>query len=100
MHPTLEPGDRVWALARPWTAVPIGCIVVVRSERAPHVLVKRLRSRTATSFSVGSDNPMGALDSRQLGSFPPSALVGVVTLIWGPQGPRLAQPSRGWSPSR
>ena len=79
MLPTLHPGDRVFVdTGRP---AEIGAIVVARFPDG-RCVVKRLASRGAATFALASDNPSEATDSRELGSFEDSALIGVVALTW------------------
>lgn len=97
MQPALHEGERVWVRKRHLDDVSVGAIIVARSPRPPPaVLVKRLRSRGEASFSVASDDPTSALDSRTLGSFPSAALVGEVTLVVDPQGQVRVPDPRQW----
>lgn len=95
MCPTLQPGDRVWCRERPLDRVPLGALVVVRSPRPGLLLVKRLRSRGTETFSVASDNPLDATDSRELGSLDPEALIGEVTMVRDPDGRMWASSEPG-----
>ncbi len=83
MLPTLQPGD--WLLVRSATDMlpRPGELVVIRHPRVPDtLLVKRVRSRGAFTFSVGSDNPLEANDSRHFGPVASRALIGQVVGCW------------------
>jgi nickel-type superoxide dismutase maturation protease len=64
---------------------PVGSVVVATNPRAPSGrLIKRLASMTERSFALRSDNPFGALDSRQIGSLQLSDYQGHVRLVIKP----------------
>ncbi len=78
MTPTLADGDLI--LVRQHDALPvIGALVAVRHPHTDLMMVKRVRSRGAHTFAVGSDNPTEGTDSRHFGSLPPEKLEGLVT---------------------
>lgn len=90
MTPTLQPGDRLWVdtntvgMPRPEE------LVVIRHPTAnERILVKRVRSCGRTTFSVGSDDPTAAQDSRHFGPVGPSDFVGRVRFVW----PRRRRPA-------
>ena len=83
MAPTLLPGDWLWvdtntaALPRP------DDLVVIRHPKAQErMLVKRVRSCGLSTFSVGSDDPAEAQDSRHFGPLGSSHFVGRVRFCW------------------
>ena len=83
MAPTLLPGDWLWVDTN--TVVPPRPeeLVVIRHPRAyERMLVKRVRSRGLSAFSVGSDDPTAAQDSRHFGPLDPSHFVGRVRFSW------------------
>ncbi len=90
MLPTLRPGDLVLS-RRPWRRrlPPLGRLVVVRDpDGSGRVLVKRVVALGARGFSVGSDAPDHARDSRRFGELAPSALLGLVVAVWPRPGSR------------
>lgn len=83
MTPTLQPGDWLWvdtntaAMPRPEE------LVVIRHPTAhARLLVKRVRSCGQTTFSVGSDDPTTAQDSRHFGPICPAGFIGRVRFSW------------------
>jgi len=79
MCPTLEPGDLV--IVDPTRKGEVGSIVVAELMTGCKV-VKRVGSKGDTTVSLTSDNPHEGVDSRQLGSFDVTQIVGEVTLTW------------------
>ncbi len=81
MSPRLEHGDVVLVVPVLRRIPRPGWIVLVRHPvQAALVLAKRVRSRSAAKFSVGSDNPTQGTDSRQFGPLGPEHLIGRV--VW------------------
>ncbi len=82
MVPSLLEGDRVLVRRASQGELSIGQVVVFRSPVDGRVMVKRVRTVVARSFSVQSDAVLEGTDSRHFGSVPWENLVGVVTLVW------------------
>ncbi|WP_367280689.1 S26 family signal peptidase [Ferrimicrobium sp.] len=74
MRPTLLHGDRLLILR--WRWVPVGQILVVRDARSPDDLVKRLIRRSRSSVWIEGDNTLVSTDSRQMGWFSKTGVVG------------------------
>ncbi|MEM9489995.1 MAG: S26 family signal peptidase [Myxococcota bacterium] len=86
MAPSLIPGDVVWTeIGLPGLPTP-GDVVVVRDpQERRRILVKRIRSRGAETFSVGSDDPTCGRDSRHFGPLRAGHLIGRALFAWSPR---------------
>lgn len=93
MQPTLQPGEWVLVDLAPPMPVKPGDVVVARDpRRAGRFLVKRVGSRGPESVALISDNPLEAVDSRQLGSLPEALVFGPVVVVAG----RTPGPAGRW----
>ncbi|MEM7435249.1 MAG: S26 family signal peptidase [Myxococcota bacterium] len=78
MEPTLREGDWVLVSTSRLRLPQPGRIVIVHDPAEARALIKRVRSRGTGTFTVGSDNPVGARDSRHFGSLRLEHLIGHV----------------------
>lgn len=86
MEPTIATGAVVGVRRRRGERPALGSVVVVRDPQRPtHRLVKRVRTVTHASFTVGSDDPWEAVDSRHFGSLRFEDWVGTVLWTWSTQ---------------
>ena len=78
MVPTLADGD--WVFVAPRKRVSVGAIVVLRHPFKPVWLIKRVSMISEEGrLTVVGDNPAESTDSRTLGTFSPSQVMGYVT---------------------
>ncbi len=80
MEPTLHAGDCVLVDTTAFMPSALNDLVVVKHPVQKNlILIKRVGSFGAELFSVRSDNPMDARDSRQFGPLSSAEFVGLVT---------------------
>ncbi len=85
MEPALHSGDCV--LVKSGVKPALGELVVLRHPKQPElILVKRVSSFGECTFSVSSDNPFDAQDSREFGPLKVNNLLGVVTTVFFKNG--------------
>jgi nickel-type superoxide dismutase maturation protease len=95
MRPTLEPGDRLVALAglRPRA----GDVVAVTAPREARVLVKRVATVGPEGLDVRGDDPAASTDSRAFGPLDRGHVLGRVVWRYAPAG-RTGPVPRGHPP--
>ena len=100
MRPAFLPGDRLYVDPTPGRPLAAGDVVVARDpERPGHLLLKRIAatpdgadgarsSPAAGRLVLAGDNAAASRDSRQFGSVPSSAVVGLVWFRYAPASRR------------
>lgn len=100
MRPAFLPGDRLYVDPTPGRPLAAGDVVVARDpERPGHLLLKRIAatpdgaggarpSPPEGQLDLVGDNAAASRDSRQFGSVPSSAVVGLAWFRYAPPGRR------------
>jgi signal peptidase I len=106
MRPAFVPGDRLYVDPAPGRPLAPGDVVVARDpERPGRLLLKRIAAvpggaggarppPPAGYLDLAGDNAAASRDSRQFGSVPASAVVGVVWFRYAPLARRGPSPGR------
>ena len=82
MLPTLHEGDLIWVRVGHQARPQPGDVVVLKHPtNRDLILVKRVRSCSNKTFSVGGDNPAFSRDSRHFGSVPYERFIGRVLRV-------------------
>ena len=106
MAPTLQPGDRLLLVSRPFGPPrwpPTGSVVAVPDPRDPRrTLVKRVVAvdHASGTLEVRGDDPRSSTDSRTFGPVPVGSVVGRAVYRYAPRAASGPAPwPRGYDPS-